>query len=79
MLAVSPAYSSDFQSSDNALRIRGRAFATWQWVPEELTLLFGVVYLDRNDLPLLPGVCAHFANADQATKSWISSDCTTWQ
>jgi hypothetical protein len=30
--------------------------ATWQWVPERLSLLFGVVYLDRNDMPVLPGV-----------------------
>ena len=55
MIAVTPGYSSDFQNSENAIRIRGRGLATWQWVPERLTLLFGVVYLDRNDLPLLPG------------------------
>ena len=55
MIAVTPGYSSDFQSSKDAIRIRGRGFATWQWLPERLTLLFGVVYLDRNDLPLLPG------------------------
>jgi hypothetical protein len=56
MLAVSPGYSSDFQSTENAFRIPGRALATWQWQPERVTLLLGVVYLDRNDLPLLPGV-----------------------
>ena len=56
MIAVSPGYSSDFQTSEDAFRLRGRAFATWQWQPERLTLIFGVVYLDRNDLPLLPGV-----------------------
>ena len=55
MLAIAPGYSSDFQSTEDAFRIRGRGFATWQWLPERLTLLFGVVYLDRNDLPLLPG------------------------
>ena len=36
--------------------VTGRALATWQWLPERLSLLFGVVYLDRNDLPVLPGV-----------------------
>lgn len=56
MLAVRPAVASDFQTSQDALRITGRALATWQWVPERLSLLFGVVYLDRNDLPVLPGV-----------------------
>lgn len=56
MVGVTPGYSSDFQSSDGAIRIRGRGFATWEWLPDRLTLLMGVVYLDRNDLPLLPGV-----------------------
>jgi hypothetical protein len=56
MLAVRPAISSDFQTSQDAFRLTGRALATWQWVPERLALLFGIVYLDRNDLPLLPGV-----------------------
>jgi hypothetical protein len=56
MIAVAPSVASDFQSTEDALRITGRAFATWQWVPEQLTLLFGVVYLDRNDLAILPGV-----------------------
>lgn len=56
MVAVTPGYASDFVSSDGAFRIQGRAFATWQWFPERLTVLFGVVYLDRNDIPLLPGV-----------------------
>jgi hypothetical protein len=56
MVAVRPGLASDFQTSQDAIRITGRAFATWQWVPERLSLLFGVVYLDRNDLPILPGV-----------------------
>jgi hypothetical protein len=56
MVAVRPGLASDFQTSQDAVRITGRALATWQWVPERLSLLFGVVYLDRNDLPILPGV-----------------------
>jgi hypothetical protein len=56
MVAVRPAVASDFQTGQDAFRITGRALATWQWVPERLSLLFGVVYLDRNDLPILPGV-----------------------
>jgi hypothetical protein len=56
MVAVRPGVASDFQTSQDAFRITGRALATWQWVPERLSLLFGVVYLDRNDLPVLPGV-----------------------
>ena len=56
MVAARPAVSSDFQTSEDGFRITGRALATWQWLPERLSLLFGVVYLDRNDLPILPGV-----------------------
>jgi hypothetical protein len=56
MIAVRPGLASDFQTSQDAIRITGRALATWQWVPERLSLLFGVVYLDRNDVPILPGV-----------------------
>lgn len=56
MIAVAPALASDFESSENALRVTGRALATWQWVPERVTLLFGVVYLDRDDVSLLPGL-----------------------
>jgi hypothetical protein len=56
MIAVAPSIASDFQSTEDALRVTGRALATWQWVPEQLTLLFGVVYLDRNDVSVLPGV-----------------------
>ena len=55
MIAVRPAIASDFRTSQDAFRMTGRALATWQWVPERLSLLFGVVYLDRNDIPILPG------------------------
>jgi hypothetical protein len=55
MAAARPAISSDFKTSADGFRMTGRALATWQWYPERLTLLFGLVYLDRNDLPILPG------------------------
>ncbi len=53
-LAVSPGWYSDWQTSDDeALRITGRAIASYTWSPA-LRLLFGVVYLDRNDVSVLP-------------------------
>ena len=55
MVAVRPAVASDFRTGWDAIRVTGRVLATWQWVPERLSLLFGVVYLDRNDIPMLPG------------------------
>jgi len=55
MVAVRPAVASDFQTTEDAFRVTGRALATWEWAPDRLSLVFGVVYLDRNDLPVLPG------------------------
>lgn len=55
MVAVRPGVASDFQAKQKSFRVTGRALATWRWLPERLSLVFGVVYLDRNDLPILPG------------------------
>ena len=55
ILAVSPGIYSDFKDvDDQALRITGRALARYEWVPNRLEVLFGIVYLDRTDLSLLP-------------------------
>ncbi len=53
-IAVAPGYYSDFERrSDNALRITGRAVAIYNWTPTT-KLALGVVYLDRNDVTVLP-------------------------
>jgi len=55
-LAVAPGYYSDFdQSNSDAIRITGRAIAKLSWGPKADWLL-GVVYLDREDVSLLPAV-----------------------
>jgi hypothetical protein len=56
MAIVRPSVRSDFTTSDNAFRLFGLGLLTWDCVPEELSLSFGAVYLDRADLPLLPAV-----------------------
>jgi hypothetical protein len=56
MAIVSPCVRSDFTTSDNAFRLFGLGLLTWDCVPDELSLSFGAVYLDRADLPLLPAV-----------------------
>lgn len=53
-VAVAPGVHSDFeQSSDEALRITGYGAAMFTWTPTA-KLLFGVAYLDREDLRVLP-------------------------
>lgn len=53
-LAVAPGYYSDFERrSDDAIRITGRAVAIYDWTTTT-KLALGVVYLDRNDVSVLP-------------------------
>lgn len=53
-LAVSPGWHSDLESSSSeALRITGHALGIYEWSPT-LKLLGGVVYLDREDISLIP-------------------------
>lgn len=53
-----PSIRSDFTTSDKAFRLFGLGLLTWQYLPDELSLSFGAVYLGRADLPLLPAVGA---------------------
>lgn len=53
-LAVSPGWYSDLeQGSGEALRITGHGAGLYTWSPT-LKLAFGVAYLDRRDVPVLP-------------------------
>ena len=53
-LGVTPGLHSDFERSDSdALRIAGRGIGVYEW-NEEVRLVLGVVFLDRNDVSLLP-------------------------
>lgn len=54
-LSFTPGYFSDFEKgSEDAIRYSGHAFAAWDWTPR-LKLIVGVVYIDREDVGLLPG------------------------
>lgn len=50
---VAPSVRSDFQTSEDAFRIFGLGILTYRYTPD-LDLSFGAVYLDRDDIPLLP-------------------------
>jgi len=53
-LAVAPGWYSDMQnSSAQALRITGHGFGAWEW-NESLRVVAGVIYLDRDDVNMLP-------------------------
>jgi hypothetical protein len=55
-LAVGVGYYSDFErGTSDAIRITGRALALYDWSPQTKVAL-GVVYLDRNDVSVLPAV-----------------------
>ncbi|MDZ4819025.1 MAG: DUF6268 family outer membrane beta-barrel protein, partial [Planctomycetota bacterium] len=53
-IAATPGYYTDYQNNTSeAFRITGQAFGIWEWRPESM-LIFGVVYLDRDNLSILP-------------------------
>ena len=58
---VGPAIRSDFTTSDDALRVFALGLLSYDWVPDELSLSFGAVYLDRADIPLLPALGLQWA------------------
>lgn len=51
LLLGEPQLRTDFESSENEVRIFALALAQWQWIPDVLELSFGAVYLGRDDLP----------------------------
>ncbi len=53
-LAVSPGIYSDFGSpTGDAIRVTGHGFGAYSW-NSDLKLILGIVYLDREDVSLLP-------------------------
>ena len=55
-LAVSPGVYSDFQNgTSDAIRVTGRGLAIYGYSPQ-LQLITGVVYLNRDDVNLLPAI-----------------------
>lgn len=53
---VSPSIRSDFQATDDAVRVFGLGLLTYTLVPEKFDASIGVIYLDRDDLPILPAL-----------------------
>ena len=54
-LAVAPSVLSDFESDDaDAFRVTGKALVLFDWIPGRLQLRAGVLYLNRDNIRLLP-------------------------
>ncbi|MFM9116981.1 MAG: hypothetical protein ACKOU6_12570 [Planctomycetota bacterium] len=55
IVAVAPSVYSDFQQGDgDGFRWQGKGLVRWDIVPQQLQLLAGVLYLNRQDIRLLP-------------------------
>jgi len=55
IISASPGFFGDDSTSANeALRVKARGLVRYDWVPDRLQLLAGVLYLDRYDLNWLP-------------------------
>jgi hypothetical protein len=55
IVGVAPSYYGDFHADNsNAFRMTGKGLAKYDWSPGRLEVLFGVLYLNRNDIRLLP-------------------------
>jgi hypothetical protein len=52
-LAVAPGVYGNLETSERTIRIQGRALGIYQWRPDT-KLAMGVVYLDRENVSLLP-------------------------
>ena len=67
MLAVAPSYFSDFEADhDKAFRLTGKALWIYDARPDELQLVVGVLYLNRDNVRLLPAGGAIWCPADWA-------------
>ncbi|MFT5526594.1 MAG: hypothetical protein ACI9HK_004571 [Pirellulaceae bacterium] len=54
ILGVAPSVYSDFQQDDSdAFRITGKGLARYEWIPGQLELIMGVLYLNRDDVTVL--------------------------
>jgi hypothetical protein len=55
ILSIAPSYYGDFEvDTSEAWRLTGKGLARFDWFPDRLQLLFGVLYLNRQDVRLLP-------------------------
>lgn len=55
IIGVAPSLYTDFEiDTSEAFRFTGKALARYDWIPEQVQVVFGVLYLNRHDTKLLP-------------------------
>ncbi|MDX1943896.1 MAG: hypothetical protein SFU86_00700 [Pirellulaceae bacterium] len=55
VLAVAPSVFSDFESNDaDMFRLTGKALVLYDWFPDKLQFVFGLLYLNRDNVRILP-------------------------
>lgn len=54
ILSVGAGWYSDFQGEDDGFRLTGRAIARYDWTPDRVQLVLGVLYINRHDTKLIP-------------------------
>lgn len=53
-VGINPGMYGDYETSTEVFRLLGRGMLRYDWMPDYLQLMFGVLYLDRDDYSILP-------------------------
>jgi hypothetical protein len=54
IFSVGAGWYSDFKGSDDGFRLTGRAIARYDWTPDRVQLVLGVLYINRYHTKLIP-------------------------
>lgn len=54
IFSVGAGWFSDFQGTDDGFRLSGRAIVRYDWTPDRLQLVLGVLYINRYDTKVIP-------------------------
>jgi hypothetical protein len=67
ILSVGAGCYSDFEGEDEGFRLTGRAIARYDWTPDRLQLVLGVLYINRYRTKLIPAAGVVWKPTDDLT------------
>ena len=67
ILSVGAGCYSDFAGEDEGFRLTGRAIARYDWTPDRLQLVLGVLYINRYHTKLIPAAGVVWKPTDDLT------------
>ena len=67
ILSVGAGCYSDFEGEDDGFRLTGRAIARYDWTPDRLQLVLGVLYINRYHTKLIPAAGVVWKPTDDLT------------